>query len=207
MRDELSALGDASRPIGVGRPVHRPPKYGLHKGSGQAIVSINGRRLYRGVYGTPKCHELYGNAISESRRSLTGRSRPQKPAKQYSLSNDDLLITASMLHGRRQAGREATINELIFVYRKHTHVYCRKNDNVTREAMIIDEVLRFMDEHHGPCLFPVLASILKLFDATRPLNFTPCPTYQPSDRWWIEATRIELKTTSRAEVGSGIGVA
>ena len=132
------------------RLVHKPPKYRLHKGSGQAIVSINGRRIYLGVYGTPKSHELYEKAISEWRRSQqSGRPKPQMPAEQVSLSNDDLLITAPKLRERRETGREATINELIFVYRKHTHVYYRKNGEVTREAMIIDEVLRFMDEHHG----------------------------------------------------------
>lgn len=131
------------------RLVHKPPKYRLHKGSGQAIVSINGRRLYLGVYGTPKSHELYEKAISEWRRSLPGKAKSETTTKQVPLFNDELLITAPKLRERRQAGREVTVNELIFVYRKHTHVYYRKNGEVTREAMIIDEVLRFMDEHHG----------------------------------------------------------
>ena len=131
------------------RLVHRPPKYRLHKGSGQAIVSINGRRLYLGVYGTPKSHELYEKAISEWRRSLPGKAESRASTKKISHFDDDLVVTASKLRERRQAGQEATINELILVYRKHTHVYYRKNGNVTREAMIIDEVLRFLDEHNG----------------------------------------------------------
>jgi len=41
------------------RLFHRPPKYRLHKGSSQAIVSIHGKRIYLGAYGTAKSHKRY----------------------------------------------------------------------------------------------------------------------------------------------------
>ena len=131
------------------RLIHRPPKYRLHKGSGQAIVSVNGKRMYLGVYGSPKSHELYEKAISEWRRSLPSKPQAKRAAKKIELVETTPLVTAKGLRKNREEGREATIDELICVYRKHTHEYYRKNGKVTREAEIIDEVLRFLSEHHG----------------------------------------------------------
>ena len=61
------------------RLINRPPKHRLHKPSGQAIVSLDGARLYLGVYGTPESHERYQSAIAEwtSRR---GDGKPPKTA-------------------------------------------------------------------------------------------------------------------------------
>jgi len=42
-----------------------------------------------------------------------------------------------------------TINELVLVYRRPTHQYYRKNGEVTREATIIDDVIRFLRRHHA----------------------------------------------------------
>lgn len=42
-----------------------------------------------------------------------------------------------------------TIDELILVYRRHTHGYYRKNGKVTREAELIDEVIRLVRKKHG----------------------------------------------------------
>jgi hypothetical protein len=41
------------------------PKYRLHKGSGQALVQIGGRRHYLGKYRTPQSEEKYGRIIAE----------------------------------------------------------------------------------------------------------------------------------------------
>ncbi len=67
------------------RLYHRPPKYGLHKGSKQAIVSLFGQRVYLGPYGSP---------------------------------------------------------------RSHTEYY-RKNGKLTREATLIDDVIRILRKHHA----------------------------------------------------------
>ena len=50
---------------------------------------------------------------------------------------------------KRSQGLPITINELILVYRRHTHEYYQKNGKVTREAEIIDEVLRLVRKKHG----------------------------------------------------------
>ena len=40
----------------------RTPKYRLHKGSGQALVQINGERIYLGKYGAEESKEKYRTA-------------------------------------------------------------------------------------------------------------------------------------------------
>ncbi len=48
------------------------PKYRLHRASGQAVVTINGRDVYLGKYGTPESVERYHRATAEwqLRRSI-----------------------------------------------------------------------------------------------------------------------------------------
>jgi hypothetical protein len=41
------------------------PKLTQHKGSGKAVVSLNGRNHYLGLFGTPEAKSAYDNLISE----------------------------------------------------------------------------------------------------------------------------------------------
>jgi len=41
----------------------RPPKYRLHKGSGQALVQLNGERTYLGKYGSEDSKEAYRRLV------------------------------------------------------------------------------------------------------------------------------------------------
>ena len=47
------------------RLVNRPPKYRHHKASGQAIVTIEGRDHYLGLYGSPESHEKYQRLVAQ----------------------------------------------------------------------------------------------------------------------------------------------
>lgn len=49
----------------------RTPKYRLHKGSGQALVQINGERIYLGKHGTGASKEKYHRIIAEWLASQT----------------------------------------------------------------------------------------------------------------------------------------
>jgi len=76
----------------------------------------------------------------------------QPPAAEQNNSSDQVLIdaiTAASLREKRQQGLPVSINELILVYRRHTHEYYRKHGKVTRQAEQIDEVLRFLRKQHG----------------------------------------------------------
>ncbi len=43
----------------------RTPKYRLHKASGQALVQINGQRIYLGVHGSEESEVKYKRLIAE----------------------------------------------------------------------------------------------------------------------------------------------
>jgi hypothetical protein len=47
------------------RAATRPPSYRMHKGSGQAVVTIDGKDIYLGRYGTPKSKAAYDRIIKE----------------------------------------------------------------------------------------------------------------------------------------------
>ena len=44
---------------------HTVPKYCLHKASGQAFVTINGRERYLGKYGSPESQIRYKQLVVE----------------------------------------------------------------------------------------------------------------------------------------------
>lgn len=48
----------------MSRPI-KPPSYCLHKGSGQAVVRVNGRDVYLGKYDTPESHTEYRRVVAE----------------------------------------------------------------------------------------------------------------------------------------------
>lgn len=52
------------------------PKYGYHKGSGQARVLIGGRHIYLGRYGSPESREAYARAIAEAAALPTASASP-----------------------------------------------------------------------------------------------------------------------------------
>lgn len=127
------------------RLYHRPPKYCLHKGTKQATVSIGGKRIYLGPYGSPQSHRKYQEILERWNQERDA----QRSAPQPSTSDPVASVTASTLRKKRLDGSPITINELVLVYRRHTHQYYRKNDQVTREAYIIDEAIRTLRKHHA----------------------------------------------------------
>jgi hypothetical protein len=49
----------------MARPRSRKPSYCLHKSSGRASVTLNGKVVYLGVHGTPESHDEYDRVIGE----------------------------------------------------------------------------------------------------------------------------------------------
>ena len=45
------------------------PKYRKHKPSGQAVVTVSGRHIYLGKYGTPESREEYRRVLGQSQQS------------------------------------------------------------------------------------------------------------------------------------------
>lgn len=128
------------------RLYHRPPKYALHKGTKQAIVSLNGKRVYLGPYGSPESLAKYQDVLSRWRAQRDQTPHTVHPAKAQDRA---ARVTPAMLRDKRRQGNPLTINELVLVYRRHTHEYYRKNGKVTREATITDDVIRFLRSRHA----------------------------------------------------------
>lgn len=126
------------------RLFHRPPKYCLHKGTKQAVVSLQGKRIYLGPYGSRKSHQRYQEILKRWEADRDAAPTPPTP-----LEPKVPKITPAMLREKRKAGSPLTVNELVFVYRQHTQEYYRKNGKVTREASIIDDAIRFLRKHHS----------------------------------------------------------
>lgn len=134
------------------RLFHRPPKYRFHNSTKQAVVSFFGKTIYLGPYGSQQSHERYQDLLKEweqrrreSHRLPDAIDEPD-PAE---LKRIVASVTAASLRTKAKAGAPVSINELILVYRRHAHEYYRKRGVVTREAGMIDDVLRVLRRHHG----------------------------------------------------------
>lgn len=134
------------------RLAHRPPAYCLHKSTHQAVVSLNGSKIYLGPYGSRRSLQRYQEVLKQWEQA---RHRRAKEVTDFgeaieSVNSQPVVVslTAAQLRDKRLAGRPITISELIFVYRRHTHEYYRKNGEVTREAGAIDDSLRILRRHY-----------------------------------------------------------
>ena len=99
----------------------RLPKYRLHKGSGQALVQIDGQRIYLGVYGTKESKEKYRRHVAEW---LAAR----RPLSEVQFGNS--------------ASGGMSINELILRYWYFAKTYYRKNGEPTKELSCMRDALR-----------------------------------------------------------------
>jgi hypothetical protein len=87
----------------------RIPKYRLHKGSGQALIQINGHRIYLGTYNSPESKEKYRQYVA--RLFAPGATFEE-------CHSDDLLL----------------INSLILQYYRYAQTYYVKNGEQTDEV-------------------------------------------------------------------------
>lgn len=105
----------------------RVPKYRFHKGSGQALVQIDGQRIYLGKYGSEESKEKYRRLVTER---MTGGSAPAT-----------------------DPGAELTIAEVANAYWKHCQSYYVLRDG--RPSGWLDHihlVLRLLRKTYGRTL-------------------------------------------------------
>ena len=133
------------------RLFHRPPKYRLHKSTKQAIVSLNGERIYLGPYGSRKSHQRYQAILKKWEKARHDEWSPDaKPEEGLPEKLPKVVtLTPAMLREKRLTGLPVSISELIYAYRQHTKEYYRKNGEITREAGAIDDALRLLRKHHA----------------------------------------------------------
>ena len=104
------------------------PAYRLHKPSGQAIVTLDGKDFYLGLHGT-----------------------------QVSRSEYDRLIAGWLAHGRHMPNDlgqppELTVDELILRYWKFAQVHYSRDGVPSRELDNIRDALRHVRPLYGRCL-------------------------------------------------------
>ena len=128
---------------------HQPPKYRLHKGSGQAIASLNGRRVYLGKHGSDESQRRYREMLQEWERQRCPVADTPPPPVSSAEEHLAEVVTPRALREKRQAGVPVTLDELIFVYRRHARAYYVKNGKVTREAEMVVEVTDLLGRQHG----------------------------------------------------------
>jgi integrase len=111
----------------------RIPSYRLHKGSGQAVVVLNGRSIYLGLWNTSESRTKYERVIAEwlaNRRSL--------PRAEQGAANSN---------GSSAAG--LTISDLILSFWRFAEGYYKPDGETTSELRCIREALRPLREMYG----------------------------------------------------------
>ena len=117
----------------------RIPKYRLHKGSGQALVQINGERIYLGKHGSAESKEKYQRIIAEW---LVSVGEPKQ---------GDVASPATTIR------HDLPINEMLLAYLKFAEGYYAKDGEATKEFVCMKHSLRSV----GPPTFVVYAHALR----------------------------------------------
>jgi hypothetical protein len=105
----------------------RTPSYRLHKPTGQAVVTLNGRDFYLGKFGSPESRGEYDRLVAEWLTNGRTLSRPASPN-----------------------GSDLTINELLLAFVQWAESYYRKEGRVTGEVTNIKYAVRTLRELYGP---------------------------------------------------------
>jgi integrase len=104
----------------------RTPSYRLHKPTGQAVVTLNGRDLYLGKHGTPASRAEYDRLIAEWLNN--GRGRPKA----------------------KNRPSELTVNEILVAFWRHAEGHYRNPDGTTsRELDNFKDALRPLRRLYG----------------------------------------------------------
>jgi len=105
----------------------RLPKYRHHKASGQALVLLNGRRIYLGTYNSPESQERYNRYIAQ-------------------------LVAPGLTVDESRTEQALTINALILRYYRYAKTYYVKNGQPTDEVYGIRASLSRLRKLYGNTL-------------------------------------------------------
>jgi integrase len=102
--------------------LRRPPAYRLHRRTGQAVVTIDGRDLYLGKHGSSASREAYQRTIGEWKQG-----RRHLPDAKYT----------------------ATVIEVVVAYAKFATTYYRKDGQPTNEVRMIKSAIKIARQLYG----------------------------------------------------------
>lgn len=109
-----------------------PPRYRLHKASGQAILVLDRKMIYLGTYDTPESRAKYQRELA---KWLTNSAAS-------SLSNEQIVPVS-------QSASEQTINDVILAFSQHAMSYYSYEGG---EFEQYKPVLRLLRECYGDLL-------------------------------------------------------
>ena len=113
----------------------RVPRYRLHRASGQAIVTIDGRDVYLGKHGTTASREAYQEKIEQWRHSLQrAESRRFNQVPKEQIAAPDMVTT---------------VTELIVAYVKFALLYYCKDGKPTNEVTAVKAALKIVRQQYG----------------------------------------------------------
>jgi hypothetical protein len=101
----------------------RTPSYRLHKPTGRAVVTLNGRDYYLGEYGTPESQSEYDRLVAEW--LTNGR-------------------TISRRGSGSASGFDISVNELFEAFVEWAESYYRKGGRITGEVTNIKHAVRVL---------------------------------------------------------------
>jgi integrase len=131
---------------------NQPPAYRLHKSTGQAVVSFQGKRHYLGPHNSKASKIAYDRIVDQWRVELAELERQrqeQADREQQKQSFGAVPDTVTDLRKKAKAGARVFVVQLAKCYVDFASTYYVKNGEVTREAELVHEVCNFLSEHYG----------------------------------------------------------
>ena len=131
---------------------NQPPAYRLHKPSGQAVITFQGKQHYLGRHGSKASNTAYQKFVdlwNRDRAAEEKRERAEVERKRQLELLGAAPSTALELRDRFKSGDEVYVVELAKTYCDFSDTYYRKNGTRTREAEMIREVGIFLSKHFG----------------------------------------------------------
>jgi integrase len=110
--------------------IKSPPKYCLHRPSGQARVILNGKHVYLGKFGSTESKSAYARIVAE-------RFSSQSPVTDLS---------------QRHVATGLSINEVLLRYWRFAETYYVKNGKPTKELASVRESLQHLRKPYGDTL-------------------------------------------------------
>jgi integrase len=129
----------------------RTPSCRLHKPTGQAVVTLNGKDHYLGRHGTPESKGQYDRLISEW--LVCGRQLPpQQSFRTRQVVSIDQEATRQPHSPTQESGppSEKTVNEVLLAFYRYAQTYYRtKAGNLSPEVDNIRDALRPVRKLYG----------------------------------------------------------
>jgi len=113
-----------------------PPRYRLHRPTGQAVVTIYGHDEYLGRYGSPASHQKYECLIKAWRKRQEQDSTTPSEGQPTPMSLEEL-----------------TVNEVSLAYIRHAKAYYKPTlEGEQKEVDCIRDALKLVRHLHGRTL-------------------------------------------------------